>query len=90
MDRGLKEFLDEFEKVKPLLELETEVVEENEDEKDIWDELLEAVSMGNQSPALKLIDRLMPVSNRKDVLLRVQEHIRNIEFDEAEELLKKV
>ena len=90
VDRGLKEFLDEFEKVKPLLELETEVVEETEDEKDIWDELLEAVSMGNQSPALKLIDRLMPVSSNKDVLLKVQEHIRNIEFDEAEELLKKV
>ena len=83
---GLNCFLEEFEKIKPTLENNKD--EENKlSEEELWDALLSAVRLGNQSPALKLIDQLEEYGKEKKQLEVIREHIKNIEFDLAEGII---
>ncbi|MCR4625119.1 MAG: response regulator [Lachnospiraceae bacterium] len=83
---GLNCFLEEFEKIKHTLENNKD--EENKlSEEELWDALLSAVRLGNQSPALKLIDQLEEYGKEKKKLEVIREHIKNIEFDLAEGII---
>ena len=84
---GLNCFLKEFEKIKPTLENDRKSEENKLSEEETWDALLSAVRLGNQSPALKLIDRLEEYGKEKKKLEVIREHIKNIEFDLAEGII---
>lgn len=90
VEKGLEIFLDEFDKVKSqLLSQETEK-EKPLSEEEAWNELLNAVRLGNQSPALKLVERLTKISGKQPELEKIRDYIRNIEFEEAERCIKSV
>ena len=59
-------------------------------EEEAWNELLNAVRLGNQSPALKLVERLTKISGKQPELEKIRDYIRNIEFEEAERCIKSV
>ncbi|MCR5206804.1 MAG: response regulator [Lachnospiraceae bacterium] len=90
VDEGLKEFLKEFEKLKPKIVPEKKEVKKILDEHTTWENLLSAVQLGNQSPALKLTDELALMYKDKETLEKIRGFIKNIEFDKAEELIKEV
>ena len=87
VENGLKEFLTEFNKIKP------DIIKDNKDkekimsETELWEALLEAVRMGNQTPALKYVDELTELKGESKKLEDIRESIRNIEFDKAESLI---
>ena len=87
---GLNCFLKEFEKIKPTLENDRKSEENKLSEEETWDALLSAVRLGNQSPALKLIDRLEEYGKEKKKLEVIREHIKNIEFDLAEGIINTI
>ena len=87
---GLSCFLNEFEKVRPTLENDNKDEENKLSEEETWDALLSAVHLGNQSPALKLIERLEEYGKEKKKLEVIREHVRNIEFDLAEGIIYTV
>ena len=84
---GLESFLKEFEKIRPDLVPEEDSEEITLNEKEAWDALLSAVRLGDQSSALKMVDRLETLHAEKEKLETIRTHIKNIEFDEAESLL---
>ena len=59
-------------------------------EAELWDALLEAVRMGNQSPALKYVDELVRQKGNSKEMEEIKESIRNIEFDKAEDLISNI
>ncbi|MBP5332481.1 MAG: response regulator [Lachnospiraceae bacterium] len=86
---GLKCFLGEFAKIKPGI-----MNDENEQtgslsENELWEALLEAVRLGNQTPALKLTDDLETVIGKSGLIEDIRECIKSIEFDKAEEIINK-
>ena len=87
---GLKTFLEEFEKIKPGLIAEENGSEKLLDENELRDALLEAVRLGNQSPALRLIDDLERLSGKNESLETIREYIKSIEFEKAEELINNL
>ena len=88
--KGLKAFLKEFEKIKPKLIPDDNNDKKQMDENELWAALLEAVRLGNQSPALKLADELEAVTERNDLIDSIRICIKSIEFDKAEELIEEV
>ena len=87
---GLKEFLAEFEKIRPSLVKEETAEEKPREEKDIRADLLEAVQLGNQSPALKFVDELEAVRGKDEVFDRIRDYITSIEFEKAEALIRDI
>lgn len=83
---GLLVFLGEFEKIKYTFKIvrdEEDVLSEGE----LVDRLLDAVSNGNQSPALKYIDELEKVGGKSKTLGEIRQAVRDIDFDKAEEIV---
>ena len=87
---GLNKFLYEFDKVRQELIPKKKESLEGLSEQEAWDTLLAAVHLGNQSPALKLLDYLETLGVKKELLNEISGHIRNIEFDEAGEIIEKI
>ncbi len=87
---GLEAFLEEFEKLGPNL---TDDEDDDADEQpmsrsEVQEALLEAIRLGNQTPALDLIDELAAMDGESETLDRISEYIKNIEFEKAEELIR--
>ncbi|MBO4505695.1 MAG: hypothetical protein J5728_04645, partial [Lachnospiraceae bacterium] len=87
---GLKEFLAVFDKIRPSLVKDEVIEEEPRGEKEIREALLEAVRLGNQSPALKLIDELESVRGTEEIFEQIKEYIKSIEFEKAEALIRDI
>ena len=87
---GLECFLKEIEKLKPVIMPKKEEDKRQLDEHTLWEELLNAVRLGNQSPALGFIEDLESLGGRNDNLEIIRGHIRDIEFDEAETLIMEI
>ncbi|MCR5769496.1 MAG: response regulator [Lachnospiraceae bacterium] len=85
---GLNCFLEEFEKIKPAL-IGDEKEEKPMSGEELWEALTEAVRLGNQTPALKLVDELTARKGDSEALIRIRECIRNIEFEKAEALIEE-
>lgn len=90
VEQGLKCFLEEFEKIKHTLIKDKNEEEETMDEHELKEALLETVRLGNQSPALKYVDELEKVKGRSEELELIRQYIKSIEFEKAEELIKKL
>ncbi len=58
------------------------------DEKELWEQLLQAVRLGNQAPALKITDELAAIRGKDELIVSIRENIMGIEFAKAEELIK--
>ncbi len=86
---GLLIFLEEFEKVRPTLDIVYEEKEINLDEQELWDKLLEAVRLGNGTPAIKYADELVRKKGDTELLSEIRRCIKNIDFDRAEELINQ-
>lgn len=87
---GLSAFLSEFEKIRPSLNV---IQDENEsvlDKDTLIDRLLEAISNGNQAPALKYTDELAALLGEDDAINELRSCIRSIDFDKAEEVLLSI
>ena len=90
VEKGLKEFLIEFEKVKPSLIKDEDKDEKINDETELWKALLKAVQRGKQTPALKLADSLTAIKGEDEALEKIKESIRNIEFHNAESIINGI
>jgi HPt (histidine-containing phosphotransfer) domain-containing protein len=90
VENGLKEFLKEFNKIKPDIIKDKDDAGKSMSEAELWDALLEAVRMGNQSPALKYVDELVRQKGNSKEMEEIKESIRNIEFDKAEDLISNI
>ena len=90
VEKGLKEFLIEFEKVKPSLIKDEDKDERINDETELWKALLKAVQRGKQTPALKLADNLTAIKGEDEALQKIKESIRNIEFHNAESIINGI
>ena len=90
VENGLKEFLKEFNKIKPDIIKDKDDAGKSMSEVELWDALLEAVRMGNQSPALKYVDELVRQKGNSKEMDEIKESIRNIEFDKAEDLISNI
>ena len=84
---GLENFLNNFEKIKPDLIPEEDSDEIMLNEREAWDALLSAVKLGDQSSAIKMLEHLETLGADKERLETIRNHIKNIEFDEAESML---
>ena len=84
---GLDNFLKSFEKIKPDLIPEEDSDEIMLNEREAWDALLSAVKLGDQSSAIKMLEHLETLGADKERLETIRNHIKNIEFDEAESML---
>ncbi|MBE5870165.1 MAG: response regulator [Lachnospiraceae bacterium] len=87
---GLTLFLQEFEKIRTQFCVVTEDTVHTADESDLWKELLGMVRQGNQSPALKCLKELEGILGESEELSQIQELIKSIEFDRAEERIQKI
>ena len=87
VEKGLKEFLEEFEKVKPKLMKNDARDEKPMSERELWEALLEAVQLGNQAPSLKYVDELSELIGENGILDEIRKDIKDIEFDKAEALI---
>lgn len=88
--KGLSAFLSEFEKIRPSLNV---IQDENDsalDKDTLIDRLLEAISNGNQAPALKYTDELAALVGEDDSINELRSCIRSIDFDKAEEVLLSI
>ncbi|MCR5206384.1 MAG: response regulator [Lachnospiraceae bacterium] len=90
VEKGLKEFLIEFEKVKPSLIKDEDKDEKINDETELWKALMKAVQRGKQTPALKLADSLTAIKGEDEALEKIKESIRNIEFHNAESIINGI
>ena len=88
--KGLESFQKEFEKIRKNLIDEKEEKEKPLNEHEAWDKLLETVRLGNQTPALRLVEELMNLSTEKEALEAIKSNIKNIEFEKAEEQILEV
>ena len=89
VETGLQEFLKEFETIKADIEQEQPETNKASSEDELWEALLDAVRMGNQTPALKCVDELKALKGTNDKLEDIGNCIRNIDFDKAEALIMK-
>ena len=87
VEKGLVEFLKEFEKIKQSME-QAKGEEKLPDEDELWKSLIEAVRRGRQTPALKLVGELSGLKGRNGNLETIEESIRNMEFDKAESIIE--
>ena len=85
---GLSVFLSDFEKVRPALALEEEEKSEGLDKASLIEKLIDAISNGNQVPALKYADDLAALIGENDDIGEIRRCIKNIDFDKAEEIAK--
>jgi HPt (histidine-containing phosphotransfer) domain-containing protein len=58
------------------------------DEKELWEQLLQAVRLGNQAPALKITDELAAIRGKDELIQSIRDNIMGIEFAKAEDLIK--
>ncbi len=84
---GLVAFLSEFEKIRPSLVTDEDDVNEAPDKETIIDRLLDAISNGNQAPALKYVDELAAFVGECDEIGEIRRNIKNIDFDKAEKIV---
>ncbi len=87
---GLTTFLTEFEKIRPTLESEDQENLKALDESMLVDRLIEAISNGNQAPALKYIDELAAKSCDSAEIGAIRDAVKDIDFDRAEELARSL
>ncbi|MBP5159239.1 MAG: response regulator [Lachnospiraceae bacterium] len=85
---GLRLFLEEFDKIKPDLVEKMDEKTRPHEEKELWQMLLEAVHLGNQSPALDLVDELEKTVGANDTFESIRSFIKNIDFEKAETLIR--
>ncbi|MBR4345045.1 MAG: response regulator [Lachnospiraceae bacterium] len=90
VEKGLTEFLNEFEKIKPVLLKSSDEREDDTDETQLWKKLLEAVRRGKQTPALRVLDELYKLKGEDEKLNKIKENIENIEFRNAESVINEV
>lgn len=89
VEKGLRLFLDEYEKIKPgLIQNNLEKAEVVLSDNELLGRLLEALTLGNQKPALKLTDELIS-RGKHEKLDEVRNLIKGIEFDEAENIVRR-
>lgn len=82
---GLIAFLSEFEKIRESITI-PDTEEEELDKNAIVQRLIDAISNGNQAPALKYIDELTAILGDSEDISEIRKCIKNIDFDKAEEL----
>ena len=84
---GLKVFLSEFDKIRPSLAVTEDEEKEALDKTTVINRLLDAVSNGNQAPALKYADELAALAGKSDEISEIRKCIKNIDFDKAERIV---
>ncbi len=89
VERGLRRFTEMFESVKQEIVPDQGGADKPLDGQELRARLLEAIRMGNQTPALKYADELARLTGDSETLDRIRGCIKSIEFDEAEELVRR-
>ncbi len=87
---GLQLFTEKFESVRPVLIPDKADKDRELGEQELKEKLIEAVRLGNQTPALKIVNELAALKGNNSDFDAVRECIKNIEFEKAEEMVMKL